>query len=210
MHAFADDGGVYAAFYLFKFPWIGFFGTLSTERVKTCVTAASGQKRLLFFYVNFSHVPVFRTLILGSKESEDEESDDDWPYEGDTRVEVDEDDMSDDAVVSGELMIYKDTDEEGEHGAVEQTRSGSGPGEAGSGSAPSSATTGSNSTVVGDSVIGGSVANSSASGVASVAGSSRMKAPRYHADSCPTNSTILDMISSGRYLSCGLAILFQL
>ncbi|KAG2293159.1 hypothetical protein Bca52824_039828 [Brassica carinata] len=107
----------------------------------------------------------------------------------DTRVEVDEDDMSDDAVVSGELMIYKDTDEEGEHGAVEQTRSGSGPGEAGSGSAPSSATTGSNSTVVGDSVIGGSVANSSASGVASVAGSFTDSSPSVagsFADSSPS------------------------
>ncbi|WZZ45181.1 hypothetical protein YC2023_041440 [Brassica napus] len=98
------------------------------------------------------------------RESEDEESDDDWLYEGDTRGEVDEDDMSDNALVSGELMIYEDTDEEGEHVAVEQTRSGSGPSEAGAGSAASGATSGSNSTVLGDSVVGGSVADLSASG----------------------------------------------
>ncbi|KAF3511777.1 hypothetical protein F2Q69_00006364 [Brassica cretica] len=62
------------------------------------------------------------------------ESEDDWLYEGDTQGEVDEDDMSDNALVSGELMIYEDTDEEGEHVAVEQTRYGSGPSEAGAGS----------------------------------------------------------------------------
>ena len=35
----------------------------------------------------------------------------------------------------------------------------------------------------------------------------RMKAPRYNADSSPTRTIMLDIISSGRFGSCGLAII---
>ncbi|KAG2306900.1 hypothetical protein Bca52824_026648 [Brassica carinata] len=45
----------------------GFIGTLRTPRLKTCVTAASGLKRLLFFYVTLSPPPIFRTFLLGSE-----------------------------------------------------------------------------------------------------------------------------------------------
>lgn len=46
---------------------IGFIGTLSKPRLKTCVMAASRLKRLICCYATLSPPPVFRTFMLGSK-----------------------------------------------------------------------------------------------------------------------------------------------